>query len=366
MPQSAEHLAALDALGVTPRPARRHPRPTSPTRRTARAAALAQERIAKTSLGTVEAVAVSGAHRRRPRRAAGRARPAGRRGFPRPTRARRCGSGSTARSPSRAAAPWSPARSAPARCAAGDTLALGGRDVRVRGPPVAGRGHRPGRRRGPGRGQPPEPAQGGGTVGATRCSPRARSGTPTGRRAGARRPGRRPAGRPWPSTSDRPPSPRRSARSASDTARLRLQRALPLRIGDRALLRDPGRHHVAGGVTVLDPLPPPLRRRGAAAARAAELATMDGGRTGAASCAGASVATGRRPAPAGRAGRRRAGWLADDGHRALLRPAGRGRGRRATRRRTRWSRPCRLEALRRALGLPDRALVEAVGPRGRG
>ena len=32
----------------------------------------------------------------------------------------------------------------------------------------------------------------------------------------------------------------------TDTARLRLSAPLPLRIGDRALLRDPGRHHVAG------------------------------------------------------------------------------------------------------------------------
>ncbi|MEH0846095.1 selenocysteine-specific translation elongation factor, partial [Micromonospora sp. CPCC 205711] len=58
----------------------------------------------------------------------------------------------------------------------------------------------------------------------------------------------------------------------ADTVRLRLDRPLPLLIGDRALLRDPGRHHVAGGVTVLDVDPPPLRRRGAAAARAAVLA----------------------------------------------------------------------------------------------
>ncbi|MEU4666192.1 selenocysteine-specific translation elongation factor, partial [Micromonospora chalcea] len=56
-----------------------------------------------------------------------------------------------------------------------------------------------------------------------------------------------------------------------DTVRLRLARPLPLLIGDRALLRDPGRHHVCGGVTVLDVDPPPLRRRGAAAARAAVL-----------------------------------------------------------------------------------------------
>jgi selenocysteine-specific elongation factor len=60
----------------------------------------------------------------------------------------------------------------------------------------------------------------------------------------------------------------------ADAARLRLRRPLPLRIGDRAVLRDPGRHLVAAGLTVLDVRPPPLRRRGAAARRAAELAAM--------------------------------------------------------------------------------------------
>ncbi|WP_298327580.1 selenocysteine-specific translation elongation factor [Haloactinopolyspora sp.] len=62
----------------------------------------------------------------------------------------------------------------------------------------------------------------------------------------------------------------------ADTARLRLARPLPLRIGDRGLLRDPGWHHIGGGVTVLDVSPPPLTRRGAAAARAEVLATLDG------------------------------------------------------------------------------------------
>jgi selenocysteine-specific elongation factor len=42
--------------------------------------------------------------------------------------------------------------------------------------------------------------------------------------------------------------------------------------GDRALLRDPGAQRVVSGVTVLDADPPPLRRRGAAAERARELA----------------------------------------------------------------------------------------------
>jgi selenocysteine-specific elongation factor len=62
----------------------------------------------------------------------------------------------------------------------------------------------------------------------------------------------------------------------TDTVRLRLDRPLPLRIGDRAVLRDPGRRQVAAGLIVLDVRPPVLARRGAAAARATELSTMDG------------------------------------------------------------------------------------------
>ena len=61
-----------------------------------------------------------------------------------------------------------------------------------------------------------------------------------------------------------------------DTVRLVLATALPLHVGDRALLRDPGRHRITAGVTVLDVHPPVLRRRGAAAARAHELGEHDG------------------------------------------------------------------------------------------
>jgi selenocysteine-specific elongation factor len=67
-----------------------------------------------------------------------------------------------------------------------------------------------------------------------------------------------------------------------DTARLSLAQPLALRIGDRALLRDPGARLIPAGVTVLDVRPPALRRRGAAAARAAELADADGVADGAA------------------------------------------------------------------------------------
>ncbi|WP_406813755.1 SelB C-terminal domain-containing protein [Mycobacterium sp. M23085] len=62
-------------------------------------------------------------------------------------------------------------------------------------------------------------------------------------------------------------------RLGAAAARLRLARPLPLRVGDIGLLRDPGQHRIAAGIEVLDVRPPALRRRGAARARADELAT---------------------------------------------------------------------------------------------
>jgi selenocysteine-specific elongation factor len=56
------------------------------------------------------------------------------------------------------------------------------------------------------------------------------------------------------------------------TARLALRRPLPMAIGDVGLVRDPSRHDVLLGLTVLDPLPPPLRRRGEGRRRAEALA----------------------------------------------------------------------------------------------
>jgi selenocysteine-specific elongation factor len=56
-------------------------------------------------------------------------------------------------------------------------------------------------------------------------------------------------------------------------ARLRLKEPLPLHVGDRLILRDPGAAGLAiYGATVLDPFPPPLARRGAGAAAVRELA----------------------------------------------------------------------------------------------
>src|SRR5688572_23494744 len=62
--------------------------------------------------------------------------------------------------------------------------------------------------------------------------------------------------------------------------RLRLASPLPLRIGDRLLLRDPGTRRVLGA-DVRDVDPPELRRRGAARRRAADLLAQPGGIAGA-------------------------------------------------------------------------------------
>ncbi|MEU4641843.1 selenocysteine-specific translation elongation factor [Micromonospora sp. NPDC023814] len=148
----------------------------------------------------------------------------------------------------------------------------------------------------------------------------------------------------------------------ADTVRLRLARPLPLLVGDRALLRDPGRHHVAGGVTVLDVAPPPLTRRGAAAARAAVLATVDGrpdlagelrrrGLARAADLVRTGVEVTGRPVVGD--------WLADPEHWRRL--GARLGGEVARHARAHPLEPgAPVELLRRRLDLPDRALVEAL------
>ena len=63
---------------------------------------------------------------------------------------------------------------------------------------------------------------------------------------------------------------------SGDAARLTLPVALPLRAGDRAILRDPGAQRVVAGVLVVDADPPPLARRGAGARRGEELSRATG------------------------------------------------------------------------------------------
>ncbi|GMA86469.1 hypothetical protein GCM10025868_17190 [Angustibacter aerolatus] len=88
------------------------------------------------------------------------------------------------------------------------------------------------------------------------------------------------------------------AAATSDVVRLTLEAPLPLRVGDRGLLRDPGASRVLGGVVVLDPDPP----QAAATARCSQ----------------------ERAEPAGRGGRRgRPGGRAAAPRRRTARPAGR-------------------------------------------
>ncbi|ODS91046.1 MAG: selenocysteine-specific translation elongation factor [Comamonas sp. SCN 65-56] len=68
--------------------------------------------------------------------------------------------------------------------------------------------------------------------------------------------------------------PARLRSLGSDHARITLAWPLPLTVGDRLLLRDPGRHLVIGGVNVLDPAPPALLRRGDSRRRTQALAAM--------------------------------------------------------------------------------------------
>ena len=71
-------------------------------------------------------------------------------------------------------------------------------------------------------------------------------------------------------------APARIRPLGDDTARLTLATALPVHIGEHAVLRDPGAHQVVAGVTVLDTMPPALDRRGAARRRADELLAVTG------------------------------------------------------------------------------------------
>jgi selenocysteine-specific elongation factor len=147
-----------------------------------------------------------------------------------------------------------------------------------------------------------------------------------------------------------------------DTARLTLTRGLPLRVGDRAVLREPGGRRVPCGATVLDVAPPRLTRRGAARARAVELTGMTGRPDGAAELRRRRLVRRTDLEAMGIAapGPPVAGdWLADPEHWAALRDRLTAEvARHAERQPLDPGLP--TEAARRLLGLPDRSLVQAL------
>ena len=146
-------------------------------------------------------------------------------------------------------------------------------------------------------------------------------------------------------------------------ARLRLRDPLPLHAGDRVILRDPGSAGLAiYGATVLDPFPPPLARRGAGAAAVREVGGWpDAPRAAdllrrhkllrAAQLTAAGVAA--QPEPVAR------DWLADPGHWAWLR-AELPKVVAAFCARDPLAPGMPAEAARAALGLPARDLVPAL------
>lgn len=147
-----------------------------------------------------------------------------------------------------------------------------------------------------------------------------------------------------------------------DTARLTLSRALPLRVGDRAVLREPGGRRTACATTVLDVRPPRLIRRGAARTRAAVLADMTGRPDGAAELRrrglvrATELAAMGVPAPAAPVA---GDWLADAAHWTALRERLEAEvERHAAEHPLEPGLP--TEAARRLLGLPDRSLVDAL------
>jgi selenocysteine-specific elongation factor len=152
------------------------------------------------------------------------------------------------------------------------------------------------------------------------------------------------------------------------TARLSLDHPLPLHVGDRVLLRDPGAaaDHADGrpifGATVLDVSPPRLRGNGAAAAAERELASWPEPPTAADMLrrhgllrASTASAMGLRDLPPPVAGE----WLADPARwKRLRQQLAAAVTAHATRDPLAPGLP--VDAARAALGLPDRSLVDAL------
>lgn len=143
-----------------------------------------------------------------------------------------------------------------------------------------------------------------------------------------------------------------------DTARLLLAHPLPLRTGDRGLLRDPGEHRIPAGFDVVDVRPPSLARRGAARARGEELSALEPGRDYLRR-EGFVRHEDFRALGLPEVGERLGAWHADPAHLNRVR-AEVGEVVAAWAREHPLAAGIPVEALRQRLGLPDAELVPAV------
>jgi len=155
-------------------------------------------------------------------------------------------------------------------------------------------------------------------------------------------------------------APPGGAAPAVSYARLRLRDPLPLHAGDRVILRDPGAAGLAiYGGRVLDPFPPPLARRGAGAAAVRELSGWPDTPSAADLLGRHKLVRASQLAAAGLTDWPEpvaAGWLADPGHWARLR-AELAVAVAAFCARDPLAPGMPAEAARAALGLPSRDLV---------
>ncbi len=144
--------------------------------------------------------------------------------------------------------------------------------------------------------------------------------------------------------------------------RLTFATALPLRAGDIVLLRDPGRHEIVAGAQILDAAPPGFTRRGDAAARARELAARTAPLDTSAELRRRGIARGADLRAAGHTGLPRpftGDWLVDTSRATALRAQLQAMVSEHAQRFPLEPGPT-IEAVRRALDLPDRSLVAAL------
>jgi selenocysteine-specific elongation factor len=156
--------------------------------------------------------------------------------------------------------------------------------------------------------------------------------------------------------------PARPRALGSGIVRLTFATALPLRAGDIVLLRDPGRHEIVAGAQILDAAPPGFTRRGDAAARARELAARTAPLDTSAELRRRGIARGADLRAAGHTGLPRpftGDWLVDTSRATALRAQLQAMVSEHAQRFPLEPGPT-IEAVRRALDLPDRSLVAAL------